>query len=157
MCGTSYKISDMKPTATRKNNILKASSILLILLWSSTGLSKILEHTEFTKQISIILGEDLSKPVSIAIPSLELLAAITIPFLNTRIFGLYLSLILMTAFTAYVILVLTGYFGPAPCTCGGIITALSWKQHLIVNLILLLIVVYSLFILQKRKEAAVTP
>jgi len=142
----------MKPTAAHQNNILKASSILLILLWSSTGLSKILEHTEFTKQITIILGEDLSKPVSIAIPSLELLAAITIPFQNTRTFGLYLSLILMAAFTAYVILVLTGYFGPAPCTCGGIITALSWRAHLAVNFILLLIVVYSLFTLKKERR-----
>lgn len=142
----------MKATAAHQNNILKASSILLILLWSSTGLSKFLEHTEFTKQITIILGEDMSKPASIAVPSLELVAAITIPFQKTRTFGLYLSLILMAAFTAYVILVITEYFGPAPCTCGGIITALSWKQHLIVNLILLLIVVYSLFYLKKERR-----
>jgi len=147
----------MKPTAAHQNNTLKASSILLILLWSSTGLSKILEFAEFKQQLTTILGEDMAKPVSVAIPSLELTAAMTIPFGKTRTFGLYLSLILMATFTAYVILVITGYFGPAPCTCGGIITALSWKQHLIVNLTLLLIVVYSLFTLRKRKGAAVTP
>lgn len=146
----------MKPTAAHQNNILKASCILLILLWSSTGLSKLLEYSQFTEQITTILGEDLAKPVSITIPSLELIAAMTLPFQKTRTFGLYLSLTLMTAFTAYVILVITGYFGPAPCTCGGIITALSWKQHLAINIILLLITLYSLFILQKRKEAAVT-
>lgn len=146
----------MKPTAAHQNNILKASSILLILLWSSTGLSKFLEHTEFAKQVTTILGEDMSKPISIAIPSLELVAAVTISFQKTRTFGLYLSLVLMAAFTAYVILVITGYFGPAPCTCGGIITALSWKQHLAVNIIFLLITLCSLFTL-KRKEAAVTP
>jgi len=147
----------MKATALHQNNILKASSILLILLWSSTGLSKILEFAEFKQQLITILGEDMAKPVSIVIPSLELIAAMTIPFGKTGTLGLYLSLILMTTFTAYVILVITGYFGPAPCTCGGIITALSWKQHLIVNIILLLIVLYSFFNLQKRKEAAVTP
>jgi hypothetical protein len=147
----------MKAIALHQNNILKASSILLILLWSSTGLSKILEFAEFKQQVITILGENMAKPVSIAIPSLELTAAMTIPFGKTRTFGLYLSLILMATFTAYVILVITGYFGPAPCTCGGVITALSWKQHLIVNIILLLIVLYSLFTLKKRKEAAVTP
>lgn len=147
----------MRGSASYRDNILKLSCILLILLWSSTGLSKLIEYSQFTKQITRILGEEMAKLVSVAIPSLELVAAMTLPFQKTRTFGLYLSLILMAAFTAYVILVLTGYFGPAPCTCGGIITALSWKQHLAVNIILLIIVLYSLFTLQKRKEAAVTP
>lgn len=146
----------MKPTASHQNHILKACLILLILLWSSTGLSKILGFAEFTRQLIHILGEELSIPASVAIPLLELAAAVTIAFQKTKVFGLYISVFLLTAFTAYVILVLAGYFGPAPCTCGGIITALSWKQHLIVNIILLSITLYSLFTL-KRKEAAVTP
>ncbi|QPH40552.1 MauE/DoxX family redox-associated membrane protein [Pedobacter endophyticus] len=142
----------MKATAIHQNHIPKASAILLIMLWSSTGLSKILGYTEFTRQLTSILGEQLSLPVSMAVPTVELIAAVTIAFQKTRVLGLYLSLMLLTVFTAYLALVILGYYRTAPCTCGGIITALSWKGHLLVNMILLFLVLYLLLTLKKERS-----
>jgi hypothetical protein len=47
----------------------------------------------------------------------------------------------MGAFTGYVALVLTGIFGRIPCSCGGIVSALGWGEHLILNIALLTIAI----------------
>jgi len=146
----------MKPITFQKQHIISLGYALLILLWSYTGLSKLTDQAAFEKQVITLLSVSHPEPISIGIPVLEVLTAFSLVWNRTRVPGLYLSLLLITAFTAYVALVIAGYFGPAPCSCGGIIAALSWKAHLIVNISILSLVLYLLFH-QNRKEAAVTP
>jgi hypothetical protein len=59
-------------------------------------------------------------------------------FPRYRLIGLYLTCILMILFTAYIITLFT--ISPElPCSCGGIIEALSWKGHIIFNSLLILL------------------
>lgn len=62
-----------------------------------------------------------------------------------------LSTLLMTAFTIYIVLIISGYFPKVPCTCGGVIRALGWKAHLVFNLIFLSAAILALYSTRKRE------
>ncbi len=74
-----------------------------------------------------------------ALPLAEIIAVILLVINTTRLLGLYLSLLLMTLFTGYVLVVLLDLFGRIPCSCGGVIELLGWKEHLVFNVFFLLI------------------
>lgn len=59
--------------------------------------------------------------------------AIFLLFRKTRIKALYAGFCLMSMFTAYIFIMLN-YSSFLPCSCGGILEKMSWKQHLIFNL-----------------------
>jgi len=47
--------------------------------------------------------------------------------------GLLFSMVLMILFSIYIVVILN--FSPyVPCSCGGILSELSWKNHLIFNI-----------------------
>lgn len=140
----------MKPTNFQDQYFVKFAYALLILLWSYTGLSKLIDNATFEKQVTTLLSANHPGLISIGIPLLEVMTAFSLVWHRIRIMGLYLSLLLMAAFTAYVALVIAGYFGPAPCSCGGIISALGWRPHLLVNITFLCLVLYLLY--HQKKE-----
>lgn len=148
----------MKPAILNlQRNLITLGYALLILLWSYTGLSKIIDHTDFQDQLERIFPSPSATAIAIGIPLLEIVAAISLAFKPFKTAGLYLSLLLMAIFTIYVSIVVAGYLSKAPCSCGGIISALSWKAHLVINIMLLSLVSYLLFTRKKGKEEAVTP
>ncbi|MCX2476930.1 hypothetical protein OQZ33_21530 [Pedobacter sp. MC2016-05] len=148
----------MKPAILNlRRNLITLGYALLILLWSYTGLSKIIDHTDFQNQLERIFPSPSAIAIAIGIPILEIAAAVSLAFKSFRTPGLYLSLLLMAIFTIYVYIVVAGYLSKAPCSCGGIISALSWKAHLVINILFLFLVIYLLFTRKKGKEVAVTP
>jgi hypothetical protein len=52
---------------------------------------------------------------------------------GTRLFGLYSSISLLTLFTGYLVVMIKSYT-TLPCTCGGVISEMTWPQHLLFNL-----------------------
>lgn len=56
----------------------------------------------------------------------------------TRWYGLILAALLMSLFTAYIAYMLITA-SALPCSCGGIISKLGWKEHLWLNIILFII------------------
>ena len=57
---------------------------------------------------------------------------------KTRIKALYAGFCLMCMFTAYIFIMLN-YSSFLPCSCGGILEKMSWKQHLIFNIFFVLL------------------
>lgn len=113
-----------------------AIAFLLVLLFVYTAFSKILGASEFRKQMFNQPLPAWVKPVLVyAIPSLELVASILLMIVSVRIWGFVLSSALMITFTIYVGLVLLGQFDYTPCSCGGIVSTLSWRGHLIFNVV----------------------
>jgi methylamine utilization protein MauE len=55
-----------------------------------------------------------------------------LPIPKTRLLGLYASFSLMTMFTAYIIAILR-FSEFIPCSCGGVLSHMSWIQHLWFN------------------------
>jgi uncharacterized membrane protein YphA (DoxX/SURF4 family) len=108
-------------------------SALLIILFIYTGLNKLLDHNKFQFQLGQSpFIEPMAGFISIALPAGELVIAALLIFKRTRLPGLYASIFLMALFTAYVYIMLRFSYD-LPCSCGGVLEALSWESHLIFN------------------------
>lgn len=124
---------------TEKTSII--ASGLLMILWIYTALSKASNMDVFSSQLS-----RQPNPISTMVPVLvwllpliELIAATLLMFSRTRRSGLLLSIVLMSAFTVYVTMAIIGYWEDIPCSCGGVLNQLGWKDHLWFNLFFLIV------------------
>lgn len=116
-----------------KFKILEGITILCIILFLYTGVSKIMDYPVLKEQIATSpLLAPFSKFISISLPTVELTVTLLLAIPKWRLKGLYASLMLMTLFTLYIILILL-FNKELPCSCGGIIELLSWNQHIILN------------------------
>lgn len=135
-----------------RNAALEIISALFILLFAYTGINKLIDHVmfEFT-----LRGHPLLKNhtilISWVLPIVELLVCILLFFPRLRKAGLYSSFAVMLIFTIYV-----GYmmaFVPnLPCSCGGIISALTWKQHIIFNAFFTFLGAYAIWLTKNKSN-----
>jgi hypothetical protein len=141
-----------------KERVIKFTSSLLIILWIYTGGSKLLDFPSFSHQVELQnFSPLLTDILKYAIPITEIFTAVLLCTKATFRTGLVLSLITIGSFTVYTILVLTGVYPKIPCSCGGIIKELSWRNHLIFNLFVFAINItaLSLFIIKERRRKKV--
>lgn len=125
----------------RRNIAISLICTLLIILWVYTALSKLSDIEVFSIQLSR-QPEPISTTAPILIwllPLVELATAAMLMFNPTRKAGLLLSFFLMLAFTVYVALAVIGYWKDIPCSCGGVLNQLGWRNHLWFNLFFLII------------------
>ena len=85
------------------------------------------------------------------IPISEIVVCLLLVFTRTKKTGYYLSLLLLALFTVYVIYVLGAYANNLPCVCGGVISLLSWTQHLLLNIFFTLITIRAIYLTHKQK------
>lgn len=121
---------------SRSYKLIEIISAIFILLFLYTALSKFfsLQRFQFTLSRSPIIG-DSAAWLSWFLPSFELLTVVLLFIPAIRLLGLYLSFALMFVFTGYIGIMLLSS-SRLPCSCGGILQQLSWKDHLIVNTVL---------------------
>jgi len=118
----------------KKNTIVELISALLLILFTYTALSKLLDFEKFKYQIGQSpFITNISWLVIWSIPSAEIIISIFLIFKRTRLAGLYLSFFLLLLFKGYIFIMLR-YSSYLPCSCGGVLSIMSWKQHLIFNL-----------------------
>lgn len=125
---------------------------LLIVLFVYAASSKLFDYTQFNTQLSREpLISSYAAIIAWAIPAIELAIVAMLTVKHTRIAGLYASLILLLIFTLYIAgILLSGEH--LTCSCGGVISALSWKQHLIFNLFFMALSVVGILLWQKKKK-----
>lgn len=143
----------MKWLQKHKKLIIEIISVLFILLFAYAGFNKLIDGHKFYNNLnnSPLLGvKQIAGITSRAIPLMEIGTAVLLAFRKTKQIGLYVSLGLMSIFTAYVagILFISPY---TPCSCGGVIALLSWNQHFVFNILLLSLVIIAI-ILNKKKD-----
>lgn len=130
-----------------KTSIVQVISAAFILLWVYTAGSKLTDFQAYQQQMSLqVFSPGVTVVLLYLIPFLEIIAAILLLIKKTNKLGLALSLLLMSIFTGYIILIISGYFPKVPCSCGGVIKAMSWKAHLIFNIFFISAAMLSLFI-----------
>jgi hypothetical protein len=113
--------------------------ILLIVLFAYTATSKFLDYDKFVFQMRLApvpLMTIFAPLLGYLVPAIEILIAISLGvgfFYSTiKINALYSSVILLSIFEVYIaIMLLSG--SHLPCTCGGIVSQMGWKQHLLFN------------------------
>jgi uncharacterized membrane protein len=133
----------------KRNTYVEIICGLFIILFIYTGLNKMTDHETFISQLKkspfMQWGYEF---VSYAIPVGELLLALGLIIKKTRMISLYGSFLLMAIFTGYIWIMLT-YANDLPCSCGGILAAMSWNTHLIFNAVFT-IMAMSAIILQGK-------
>ncbi|RYF26675.1 MAG: hypothetical protein EOO42_00885 [Flavobacteriales bacterium] len=126
---------------------------LLILLWSYTVVSKLSNVTEFDHQLQKqAFSPKLGSVLIWLVPLSEIIAIMLLIFERTRLFGMWLSLVLMGIFTGYIALVLLGFYHKVPCSCGGVISQLGWYGHLWFNLFFLAISAIGIYLLKLEQK-----
>jgi putative oxidoreductase len=128
---------------------------LVILLFVYAAVSKLANFDLFRRQMVIqVFPIWLSAILVWAIPFAELISAIMLLFSKTMLRGLYLSCLLMAAFTGYIALVLLHVFKKVPCSCGGILQNMGWETHLVFNAVFFILIIVTIIL--KKKGGLVT-
>lgn len=122
-----------------KSHIVSLLVYLFVMLFVYAAVSKLLNYDTFRNQMgqSTVLSIYAGWLVWF-VPAIELLIAIFLTIPRFRLLGLYGFYSLMVLFTAYITIVLN--FSPyVPCSCGGVLEALSWEAHLVFNIAFVLL------------------
>lgn len=115
-----------------KQTIIEIISILFMILFLYTGISKLMDFQVFEEQLKESIFKLFAPFVALALPLVEVCVALLLLIPKWRLKGLYFSLLLMIAFTIYVI-GLVSFAHELPCSCGGVLQEMSWPQHIIFN------------------------
>src|SRR5690606_32615017 len=115
------------------------------------AMTKLMEGERFFNNLNnspIVPGKTTAIILSWAVPTLEIVVAFLIAWPRTRLKGVYGALLLTILFTIYVTSIV--FFSPyTPCSCGGIITLLTWPQHLMLNTGLILLAILGIRLYRK--------
>jgi putative oxidoreductase len=136
----------------KNSYITDTIAVLLIILFVYTASSKMLDFAQFKVQLEIQAIPRWSVPILLyTLPGIEVSTALLLAFPSSRLIGFYLSVALIVVFTAYIGLALLHMFSRMPCSCGGVLKSLGWKNHFFFNLFFLLSSLTGLM-LEKRER-----
>ena len=134
----------MKMQLNYKIIFIEIVCLLYILLFVYAACSKVLDFQNFQVQLGQSpLLTAFAGWISVLVPSIELLICILLMIPKSRLAGLFLSYGLMILFSAYIFIILH-YSSYVPCSCGGVLEKLNWNQHLLFNLIFVLLAVVAI-------------
>lgn len=130
----------------KKSIFVEIISMLFVILFVYTAISKFMDFTLFKETIatSPVLAP-VASVVAWVLPITEILVSVLLLIPSMRLKGLYASLGLMMAFTLYIIYILK--FSPhVPCSCGGVIELMSWREHLVFNSAFILLAILGIWL-----------
>jgi len=123
---------------------LVAAIVLMLFLY--TALDKMHSLDYFRLRLSAApYTKPFAQQLSILIPAAELAAVILLFIPKYRQYGLVFSFILMFAFTTYLGISLLSDI-KLPCACGGVLSTISWSNHLVLNGVILLMLFAAIYI-----------
>ncbi|WP_316747112.1 MauE/DoxX family redox-associated membrane protein [Pedobacter gandavensis] len=150
----------------KKEDVIKVVAITIACLFSYAALSKLADYEKsHGEMMNQVFPGWIAGILAWIIPAVELILAILLVIQVTSKKALWASLILLSLFTVYIAIVMTGVFGRVPCSCGGILKNMSYGVHLIFNLFFVLLASIGLAIdkgwtgynrllnLKKRKDS----
>ncbi|MFH6963718.1 MauE/DoxX family redox-associated membrane protein [Flavobacterium plurextorum] len=137
----------MKLNIKIKNAILEIICLLYVILFVYAALSKLLNFENFRVQLgqSPLLSA-FAGSIAWIVPTLELLIAVLIVFKKCRLSGFFSAFSLMVMFTTYIYIILN-YSSFVPCSCGGILEKMGWKEHLFFNFVFIMLAAAGILIL----------
>jgi putative oxidoreductase len=128
-----------------KIDVVEICAGVLALLFFYAATSKLMNYerskVEMFKQI---FPRNIAEVLVWAVPVTELLIMLGLLFNVSRLKALYASALLLTAFTLYIAITMSGVFGRIPCSCGGILKHMSYWVHLGFNLIFIVLAVLGI-------------
>lgn len=133
----------------KRSILIEVITIAYISLMLYTAVSKLSDYNLSREQMAMMpVMMPIAHIAAWLLPVIEMLLAISIFIPKTRITGLYAVTGLMVLFTFYIIYMMANY-EHLPCSCGGLLQALSWKGHLIFNSIFIVLGVLAIVLYKK--------
>lgn len=128
---------------------------LFIVLFFYAAATKLINYNGFVGQIakSPLLTNN-AEWIAWLIPVIEIAITIMLAVPATRLPGLFASFGLMTMFTLYIIVILS-FSKELPCSCGGILNTLDWKDHLILNIFFVLLAMLGIKLLAEEQKSKI--
>ena len=135
----------------KRQTQMEVISILFILLFIYAAISKLIDFDRF--RIQLMQSPILTAFAGIAAWSVhlvEIIVAVLLCVPHWNGIGLYAAFSLMIAFTGYILVILN--FSPfVPCSCGGILSALGWAEHLLFNVGFVLLALYGIYLSDRQQ------
>lgn len=108
---------------------------LFILLFVYAAVVKLLDFEKFVVQVGQSpLLTVFAGSIAWIVPVTEIIIALMLAWGRFRLIGFYCAFSLMVMFTAYIVAILN-FSTYIPCSCGGVLEQLGWTEHLIFNLV----------------------
>jgi len=130
------KIRHVKFTCPAKTMAIMVDVItyIFIALFIYTATDKLMNLINFQEfMVKMVLMNPIGNYVAILIPVSEIFISLLLLLPKTKHIGLYTSCGLMVVFTAYLVYVrIAGEV--LPCHCGGVISSLTWTEHIYFNI-----------------------
>jgi uncharacterized membrane protein YphA (DoxX/SURF4 family) len=129
-----------------RRTVLETIRLLFILLFVYTAVSKFLDYENFRAVIgqSPLLTR-FAPVLAIVVPVAEIIIALLLVLPRYRRTGLYASFAMMMLFTTYIIVLMT-LAEKIPCSCGGVISRMTWTQHLYFNIFFVLLALLGMWL-----------
>jgi len=138
----------METYCSKNNRVIKIRKIcaaLIAIMLSYAALSKLTDYQQSKEQmLNQVFPDAIALQFTWLVPVVELLITMTLVFEKTMLRGFYVSLLLLTAFSIYISLTMSGIFGRTPCSCGGILKNMSYHTHLLFNLFFIILAVIGI-------------
>ena len=132
--------------AVGKTWIIDSICCLFIILFLYASLNKLQDFQKFNIQLAKSpLLTTLSGWIAWLVPALEILVVFLLLTKRFQLLGLYAAYFLMVLFSAYIIAILN-FSKYIPCSCGGILQNMSWIEHLIFNIVFIVLAIIGVLI-----------
>lgn len=144
----------MKILNVHKTLLLEFTCFLYVLLFVYAAVSKLLVFDEFKIQ----MGQSPALTIYAdwlvwTVPCLEILISFLLTIPKYRLLGLYAAYTLMVMFTAYIIVILN-FSDHIPCSCGGVLENLNWTEHLIFNIVFVLLAFIAILMWRNKNSSS---
>lgn len=138
-----------------KRNLVDVICYLFVLLFLYAATSKLIEYDKFQLQMSKSpIITDYASILVWMVPVLEIIISIMLLIDRFRMLGLYLAFGLMLMFTFYIYAILN-YSDSIPCSCGGVLEKMTWDQHLIFNIVFVILGIIGILLSNKNTNKKV--
>lgn len=138
---------------TLKAFALEIICACFMLLFIYAALSKWFIFDAFVDQMKAQPFPDLlTMPLVYGLPTAELLIAAMLLFSKTRKWALYAATGLMAIFTVYLALLVSNFYKDLPCSCGGVLSTLTWPQHIVFNLFFVTLGLVGIYLQRNLKK-----
>jgi putative oxidoreductase len=131
---------------------------ILIILFTYTAFSKLFEQNLFVSQMQrapVLLMKIFAPVLGWLLPATELVIVAGLMIDRFQIKALKVAFILFALFEFYIVLMLISGLH-LPCSCGGVIGKMTWKQHVPFNLFFMIASLYSIHLKGQEKNIAIS-
>lgn len=123
-----------------ERKVSDSCAALLAGLFAYAALSKLFNYEQSQKEmLNQVFPNEIALTLTWLIPTLELLLTVLLLRTANRKLSFSFSLVLLSIFSIYIGVSMTGVFGRIPCSCGGLLGQMSYGVHLVFNVFFILI------------------